>query len=899
MENKYFDSLNGLRHYFICTKGDFALNSLEKLHYDEFMYRLLRNCGYKRIIFYDYTANYYYAYAFDSFSYYSFYYPLLFREIVKDANNEEQLKEFETALNQKLNTGRDKAVAAFGTQNTQAAQENKVSLDDFGKIFDKRSKFDFNNLNKLSEDLRNYAYNALISGNNCKTAVVFSLHLLHGGETNFTIKDQINNSIVPVFTDLANNCTTTGNIIVFAANNRSELARYFTEYPSLFGINTFSNDNTDQAGSIAKSIIKLEENLSCLEADEFPVDEIYNLLLRHKYLGDSSDGISKISASKLYSLAKCLSDNYKYDSKDSKFETIDRRKNPDKGVVNLIEELFDKKKVVDELVEVSERLDDSEYRENSDILPTDISRAGVNYQIVEPCNFEAAMKKLNRMIGLDSVKKEVSDIAAVFQAKKIIGDISEESEGPGNYAFIGNPGTGKTVVAKLMGQVFNALGVLKTDNVVYAKAADLVAGFVGQTSIKTRKVCNSALDGVLVVDEAHQLVNQDSKGEIFSDDFQKQAYNEIMTFMENHRDRICVIFTGYKKEMARFIAADPGMEGRNLRQIEFPDYNADELNQILKIMAEDKGYSLTEDYLSEAKRYFEYKVRNKTERFSNAREARALLTESIKIFSQRIVDENKNSPNTKSVKVEKVLTIKDIHLPEEIAHVQNINTKNELKATPPMLKKISADCVKDSLAKCYEKSFLKDETAFREEVKKSIVNIKTVSEDEDNVNSGTGFLISSSGLILTSNHVLSQGKIYALFEKEGKYPCEIVNICKNVDMALLQIKCDKEKTFPYLKIADKACKISDGEDIRIFGYAWRDKTVSSFTGHISGAPQMADPYVYYRIDSGSKKGQSGGPVISREDGAVIGVFVGSETKAGEKFEFMFPIRYFWEKFVKN
>jgi len=200
---------------------------------------------------------------------------------------------------------------------------------------------------------------------------------------------------------------------------------------------------------------------------------------------------------------------------------------------------------------------------------------------------DEVMQSLDELIGLTHVKEMVKTLMNQMKIEKLR---SQESElAPGHYTFVGNPGTGKTTVARMMGKMFRSLGILKRGHLVEISRGDLVAGYMGQTESKTLEVLERSLDGVLFIDEAYQLVT-DSR-----DSFGKVALEAMVAFMENHRHRLCIIAAGYPEPMHQFIAQNPGLPSRFTGEIVFDNYTPDEMLLIFKYMARERHMIIAED----------------------------------------------------------------------------------------------------------------------------------------------------------------------------------------------------------------------------------------------------------------------------------------------------------------
>lgn len=251
----------------------------------------------------------------------------------------------------------------------------------------------------------------------------------------------------------------------------------------------------------------------------------------------------------------------------------------------------------------------------------------------EQISVEDLLEKLDQLIGLEHVKRSLNNLINVIRVRKMREEMGlKQPDMSLHLVFSGNPGTGKTTVARLLAKLYKALGVVSKGQLIEVDRAGLVEGYVGQTAQKTNDVVDSALGGVLFIDEAYTLTNKKEAG-----DFGQEAVDTLLKRMEDDRKDFIVIVAGYTEPMEEFLQSNPGLRSRFNKFIDFEDYSDEELYRIFISMCHSQDFRLTEEADIFARGFFKDMVENKEEHFANAREVRNFFERCIERQANRLV----------------------------------------------------------------------------------------------------------------------------------------------------------------------------------------------------------------------------------------------------------------------
>jgi SpoVK/Ycf46/Vps4 family AAA+-type ATPase len=261
--------------------------------------------------------------------------------------------------------------------------------------------------------------------------------------------------------------------------------------------------------------------------------------------------------------------------------------------------------------------------EGQDILESFADDVGKKLKLaVDDEMLKMSLEELNELVGLQNIKQEVLELAKLVKYYRDIGrDVLNKFSL--HAVFLGNPGTGKTTVARIMAKIYKSLGLLERGHLIEVDREELVAGYVGQTAIKTKEILDRAMGGVLFIDEAYSLVGE-------GNDLGHEAVETILKVMEDKRGQFSVIVAGYTGEMIEFLESNPGLKSRFDNSYEFADYSMEDLYQIALNLLEKENLTPDQAAADHIKEYLQFLYDRRDKHFGNAREVRKMVEKAIR-----------------------------------------------------------------------------------------------------------------------------------------------------------------------------------------------------------------------------------------------------------------------------
>lgn len=533
------------------------------------------------------------------------------------------------------------------------------------------------------------------------------------------------------------------------------------------------------------------------------------------------------------------------------------------------------------------------YTALSEIKETSKTKVNVVKPKITPSAvLNSGSKLLNDLIGLDTVKTKITNIKNLVKKQKL-NPLLKDKKINLSMAFYGNAGTGKTEVARLVAKIFNEEGILPTDKYIETDASGLIAEYVGQSKVKTHKLIQDAMGGVLFIDEAYGLLDGhygDSKS------FGDEAIEALLQDMENYRGQICVILAGYREPMEKMMKSNPGWPSRikDDMKIDFPSYSLDELKLIAKKLL--PPYKMDDECIDEFMKIVELKMEQPL--FANAREVRNILEGITSVQATRTMTEFEIEIGAE---YDLNITLQDI---KDYEHENNIffGSKTQTIRYPDWVDKnaiynllannIEAD-IKILNAGEYDQPLL-------ERYRFATVRIEVMTKDCNWT--GTGFFISKEGLIATNCHVIDGAERISVKcvipsssgdDWDTTVDAGIVFLDHEHDVAIIALLNPKKNcSYIPLKIHDSALPIVPSS-VFMYGYPIGKQDIAFIDGKVSSINKETSNSMI-EVDLSGKPGNSGSALIEASTGKCIGIFTGAYGKdPNNLIRIAWPIQHLW------
>ncbi len=486
---------------------------------------------------------------------------------------------------------------------------------------------------------------------------------------------------------------------------------------------------------------------------------------------------------------------------------------------------------------------------------------------VAPPSEDEFMSSFDQLVGLKQVKEQSRE----YLTKLFLNQERKKNNKPASnqsltMVFIGNPGTGKTTVARMYAELLHKLGLIVQNKTVEIRMSDVISRYVGGTTGKALEKLQESVGGVLFMDEIHELTPSKDA----SMDYRTDFLSAFMQFIDQYSGKVAIILAGYPSGTREFLESNPGLARRFGTIIEFEDYNDVELLQILRNHCERMQINLPASLDNDILKYFEARRKDIDRIFGNASEAHSLFNALETEMANRFYrSQNKEDIDTfKAEDINNILERLNISQPVYYKHFDLVS---QLPNTPTSLSRANLS---------------------------DAVGLLRVTHSKDaSINGyGTGFLVSPNGLMITAYHVVEYGNLFSfrLDNNDTEYEATLLGFDKENDIAVLTLP--KRTDYPYLDICEKDYELTRGLDLDSIGYPHGEdfgKEITISSGKISA---LRDQNRYIQFTNPVTHGNSGGPLTLSENGKVIGIVLEGSIDAHSSMNFARNIHLIYDLF---